>query len=70
MVVTVSQLKSHSVHWNSNLRHNNVVIILEQSEWPDTQPRASNKVSVLLPLSNLGRKHILMAKNEADGPNY
>ena len=37
------------------------IIIHEQSEWPEAQPRASNEASVLLPLSNLGRKHILMA---------
>ena len=49
--------------------NNNWVIIHEQSEWPEVQPRASNKASVLLPLSNLGRKHILMAQNEAEGPN-
>ena len=32
------------------------------------QPRASNEASVLLPLSNLGRKHILMAQSEAEAP--
>ena len=48
----------------------NQVIIHEQSEWPEAQLRASNEASVLLPLSNLGRKHILMAQSEAEGPNF
>ena len=50
--------------------NNNWVIIHEQSEWPEVQPRASNKASVLLPLSNLSRKPILMAQSEAEGPNF
>ena len=33
------------------------------------QPRASNEASVVLSLSNLGRKQILMAQSEAEGPN-
>ena len=53
----------------SSPRWYNNVIIYEQSEWPEAQPRASNEASVLLPLSNLGRKHILMAQSEAEGPN-
>ena len=45
-------------------------MIHEKSEWPEAQPRASNEASVLLLLSNLGRKHILMAQSEAEGPNF
>ena len=42
----------------------------EQSEWPEAQPRVSNEASVFLTLSNLVRKHILMAQSEAEGPNF
>ena len=47
----------------------NVVIMHDHSEWHEVQPSASNETSVLLLLPNLGRNHILMARNEADGPN-
>ena len=52
------------------LREVNVVIIYEQIKWHEEQPSASDHASVLLPLSNLGRKHILMARSIAEGPNF
>ena len=42
----------------------------EQSKWHEAQPSASDDASALLLLSNLGRKHILMAQREAEGPNF
>ena len=39
----------------------------EQSKWHEAQPSASDEASALLLLSNLGRKHILMARSEAEG---
>ena len=42
----------------------------EQSKWHEAQPSASDDASALLPLFDLGRKHILMAKSEAEGPNF
>ena len=53
-----------------NLEKNNKEIIHDQSEWHEVQPSASNEVSVLLLLSNLGRKHILMARSKAEGTNF
>ena len=50
--------------------NSNIVITHEQSEWHNVQPSTSDEVSVLLLLSNLGRKHILMARNEAKGPKF
>ena len=41
----------------------------EQSKWHEAQPSASDEANALLLLSNLGRKHILMARSEAEGPN-
>ena len=56
---------------NSALQNNcsNVVIIHEQSKWHEAQTSASDEANALLLLSNLGRKHILMARSEAEGPN-
>ena len=42
----------------------------KQSKWHEAQPSASDKVSALLLLSNLGHKHILMAWSEAEGPIF
>ena len=42
----------------------------KQSKWHEAQPSASDEASALLLLSNLGRKHILMARSEAEGPNF
>ena len=42
----------------------------KQSKWYEAQPSASDEASALLLLSNLGRKHILMAQSEAEGPNF
>ena len=42
----------------------------EQSKWHEAQPSASDESNALLLLSNLGRKHILMARSEAEGPNF
>ena len=42
----------------------------EQSKWHEAQPSASDEANALLLLSNLGRKHILMARSEAEGPNF
>ena len=36
---------------------------------PEVQPRDTNDRVVLFPLSMLGRKHILMARSVAEGPN-
>ena len=47
----------------------NIAIMHEQSKWHEAQPSASDEASALLLLSNLGRKHILMAWSEAEGPN-
>ena len=41
----------------------------KQSKWHEAQPSASDEASALLLLSNLGCKHILMARSEAEGPN-
>ena len=56
--------------WNSHVSEMNVVIIDEQSKWHKAHTSASDNASVLLPLSNLGRKHILMAQSKAEGPNF
>ena len=42
----------------------------EQSKWHEAQPSASDEANALLLLSNLGRKHILMARSEAEGPKF
>ena len=42
----------------------------KQSKWHEAQPSASDEASALLLLSNLGRKHILMAQIKAEGPNF
>ena len=42
----------------------------EQSKWHEAQPGTSNEASVLISLFNLGRKQILMAQSEAEGPNF
>ena len=42
----------------------------KQSKWHEVQPSASDEASALLLLSNLGRKHILMARSKAEGPNF
>ena len=41
----------------------------EQSKWHEAQPSASDNANALLLLSNLGRKHILMAWSKAEGPD-
>ena len=41
----------------------------KQSKWHKAQPSASDESSALLLLSNLGRKHILMAQSKAEGTN-
>ena len=46
----------------------NVVVIHELSKCHKSQPSASDDACVLLPSSNLVRKHGLMAQNEAEGP--
>ena len=38
----------------------------KQIKWHKAQPSASDEASALLLLSNLGRKHILMARSEAE----
>ena len=48
----------------------NVLIINKQSKWHKAQPSATDDAIVLLLFSNLGRKHILMAQSEAEGPNF
>ena len=48
----------------------NIAIMHEQSKWHEAQPSASDEANALLLLSNLGRKHILMARSEAEGPNF
>ena len=48
----------------------NVVVIHELSKCHKSQPGASDDACVLLPSSNLVRKHGLMAQNEAEGPNF
>ena len=45
-----------------------VVVIHELSKCHKSQPGASDDACVLLPSSNLVRKHGLMAQNEAEGP--
>ena len=45
-------------------------IIPEVKLVPKTQPRDTNGQVVLFPLSTLGRKHILMARSIAEGPNF
>ena len=47
-----------------------IAIMHEQSKWHEAQPSASDEANALLLLSNLGRKHILMARSEAEGPNF
>ena len=37
---------------------------------PEAQPRDTNNRGVLFLLSTLGRKHILMARSIAEGPNF
>ena len=41
----------------------------KQSKWHEAQPSASDEANALLLLSNIGRKHILMAQSEAKGLN-
>ena len=48
----------------------NIVIMHKQSKWHKAQLSASDEASALLLLSNLGRKHILMARSKAEGPNF
>ena len=48
---------------------NNIVIMYEQSKWQEAQLSASDEANTLLLLSNLGRRHILMARSKAEGPN-
>ena len=48
----------------------NIAIMHEQSKWHEAQPSASDEASALLLLSNLGCKHILMARSKAEGPNF
>ena len=48
----------------------NIAIMHEQSKWHEAQPSASDEANALLLLSNLGRKHILMARSKAEGPNF
>ena len=42
----------------------------KESKWHEAQLSASDEASALVLLSNLGCKHILMARSEAEGPNY
>ena len=63
------------MHWivkkNACGVFNSIVVIMhKQSKWHEAQPSASDEASALLLLSNLGRKHILMAGSEAEGPNF
>ena len=48
----------------------NIGIIHEVKLVPEAQPRDTNGRVVLFPLSTLGRKHILMARSMAEGPNF
>ena len=48
----------------------NIGIIPEVKLVPEAQPRDTNGRVVLFPLSTLGRKHILMARSIAEGPNF
>ena len=48
----------------------NIGIIPEVKLVPEAQPRDTNGRVVLFPLSTLGRKHILMARSLAEGPNF
>ena len=48
---------------------NNKGIIPKVKLVPEAKPRDTNNQVVLFPLSILGRKHILMAKSLAKGPN-
>ena len=45
-------------------------IIPEEKFVPEAQPRDTNDRGVLFPLSMLGRKHIVMARSVAEGPNF
>ena len=63
-------LKYWYLSFKFGLKLDNIAIMHEQSKWHEAQLRASNEASVLLLLSNLGRKHILMAQSEAEGPNF
>ena len=45
-------------------------IIPEVKLVPEAQPRDTNNRGVLSLLSTLGRKHILMARSIAEGPNF
>ena len=49
---------------------NNIVIMYEQSKWQEAQLSASDEANTLLLLSNLGRRHILMAQSDVEGPNF
>ena len=49
---------------------NIIVIMHKQSKWHEAQPSAPDEANALLLLSNLGRKHILMAGSIAEGPNF
>ena len=42
----------------------------KQSKWHKVQQIPSDEANAILLLSNLGCKHILMARSEADGPNF
>ena len=62
----------HSPEGKRGVRHliSNIAIMHEQSKWHEAQPSASDEANALLLLSNLGSKHILMARSEAEGPNF
>ena len=45
-------------------------IIPEVKLVPKAQPRDTNNLRILSALAAIGRKHILMARSVAEGPNY
>ena len=75
-ILSTQKHKRGRNHTHSNiniikiLSENNIAIMHKQSKWHKAQPRASDEANALLLLSNLGRKHILMARSEAEGPNF
>ena len=62
-VIKISFSSKFSVYYNKE-------IIPQVKLVPEAQPRDTNNQGVLSLLSTLGRKHILMARSIAEGPNF
>ena len=53
-----------------NFDKTNKGIVPEVKLVPEAQLRDTNNREVLFPLATMGRKHILIARSIAEGPNF